>query len=550
MAISSPTEVNLSTSTNNIQENVMTYLSSLTRSQTPQRERMLDRPEQVKNSAGGFVFKVDDLHRLRRFLILGAEGGTYYANEKKLAKECAETIIRAIKDNPYPVLQEVVRASQGAAPRNTEALFAYALLMAKADHRDAKVRIREEFHNVVRTGSHLLEFATYISDLRGWGKGLRRAVGDWYADKSARDLAYQVSKYRQRGGWTHGDLLRLSHPQLTGDHAGVAKWVLKGIISEELSPDLRDYFQHIGALKVASTKEVVQIIKDHRSVREVIPTEKLAEPKVWKALLKGMPATAMIRNLNHMTRHGVLKPLNDETQYVVDRLTNQEFVHDKRLHPVNILTTMLVYDSGRAVRGDTTWTPVPQITSALDDAFHLSFQNAPKTNKRFYLGIDVSGSMDDNFINGLPNFSARMGAAALAMSIAKREPRCHMATFTNQMTEMKIDAKDTLATVADRMRTHNFGATDCAQPMLDAISKKIPVDVFVILTDGETWAGQMHASEALKEYRKRMGINAKCIAVSLTSTGFSIADPQDAGMLDIVGFDTALPTIMTDFATT
>ena len=36
---------------------------------------------QVPNSAGGFAWEVDDWARLRRFLILGSEDGSYYASE-------------------------------------------------------------------------------------------------------------------------------------------------------------------------------------------------------------------------------------------------------------------------------------------------------------------------------------------------------------------------------------------------------------------------------------------------------------------------------------
>jgi 60 kDa SS-A/Ro ribonucleoprotein len=35
----------------------------------------------------------------------------------------------------------------------------------------------------------------------------------------------------------------------------------------------------------------------------------------------------------------------------------------------------------------------------------------------------------------------------------------------------------------------------------------------------------------------------------MTSTGFSIADPDDEGMLDVVGFDTATPEVMGNFLT-
>jgi 60 kDa SS-A/Ro ribonucleoprotein len=50
--------------------------------------------------------------------------------------------------------------------------------------------------------------------------------------------------------------------------------------------------------------------------------------------------------------------------------------------------------------------------------------------------------------------------------------------------------------------------------------------------------GQMHPSQALDRYRQKTGIPAKLIVVSMTANPFSIADPNDAGMMDVVGFDT------------
>lgn len=75
----------------------------------------------------------------------------------------------------------------------------------------------------------------------------------------------------------------------------------------------------------------------------------------------------------------------------------------------------------------------------------------------------------------------------------------------------------------------------------------MPIDAFVILTDNETWSGKPHPAQALASYRKAMGIDAKLIVVGMTATGFTIADPRDAGMLDVVGFDTATPEIMREF---
>ena len=67
------------------------------------------------------------------------------------------------------------------------------------------------------------------------------------------------------------------------------------------------------------------------------------------------------------------------------------------------------------------------------------------------------------------------------------------------------------------------------------------------ITDSETWAGAIHPVQALRQYRERTGIAAKLVVVGLVSNGFSIADPADAGMLDVVGFDTAAPAAIADF---
>ena len=70
----------------------------------------------------------------------------------------------------------------------------------------------------------------------------------------------------------------------------------------------------------------------------------------------------------------------------------------------------------------------------------------------------------------------------------------------------------------------------------------------MIYTDSDTWAGELHPVQALRQYRERTNIAAKLIVVGMVSNGFSIADPNDAGMLDVVGFDTAAPQLMADFA--
>ena len=92
-----------------------------------------------------------------------------------------------------------------------------------------------------------------------------------------------------------------------------------------------------------------------------------------------------------------------------------------------------------------------------------------------------------------------------------------------------------------------MGGTDCALPMLWALDKKLKADAFVVLTDSETWAGEIHPVQALRDYRAKMNVPAKLIVIGMVSNNFSIANPDDGGMLDVIGFDTATPQLISDF---
>lgn len=92
-----------------------------------------------------------------------------------------------------------------------------------------------------------------------------------------------------------------------------------------------------------------------------------------------------------------------------------------------------------------------------------------------------------------------------------------------------------------------FEGTDCALPMTWARENKLNVSAFITYTDSETWAGPIHPAQALRRYRSGFVGDAKAVVVGKTSNGFTLADPNDRGMLDVVGFDTSAPAVIANF---
>ena len=524
--------------------------------------------DQVRNSAGGYAWAVSEWEQLRRFLILGSEGGSYYASTQTLTLENANNVLKCIESDGLRMVQEVVAISEGGrAPKNDPAIFALALAASLGNDATRKAAL-DALPRVCRIGTHLFTFAEFVNGMRGWGRGLRRGVAGWYQAKQARRLAYQVVKYRQRNGWTHTDLLRLAHPNPNDEVQGaIYKWVTR--------PDEVDWTDTLAApehealafiwafervQKAEDLKTVLQLIAEYDLPREALPTQWLKEPEVWAALLEKMPMTAMIRNLATMTRVGLLTPISEAERIVVNRLHDAERLHKARVHPIAVLSALRVYGLGYSLRGKAgrwgymyrraqgpEWTPTPRIMDALDEAFNLAFKSVAPTNKRILLALDVSGSMAAGMIAGVPGLNPREGAAAMAMVTARTEPNYGVISFQDTIRPLNISARMRLDAVVEATSRLPFGATDCAQPMLYALQNRVKADAFVIYTDSETWAGNIHPAEALQQYREKTGIPARLIVVGMVSNGFSIADPNDAGMLDVVGFDTAAPTLMADF---
>lgn len=511
----------------------------------------------VANSAGGFSFAVSDWDRLNRFLVLGSEGGTYYISEKKLTVENAKNVLSCIKEDGLRVVKTIVDISDaGRAPKNDPALFALALCSAQGDDATRKAAF-EALPKVARIGTHLFQYAQFSASLRGWGSGLRKAVGRWYNSKPVEKLAYQIIKYPERvteegsasSRWSHRDLLRVAHPVgKTDAHKKLFDYACRGW-KEIPSGVLKglEIVQGVEQMKVATDKkEVIDLIEKYGLPHEVVPKTFASDPDVWRALLPNTPLHATVRTLGRLTNYGVIAPGSQETKDIIAKLTDAEYVKKSRMHPLSVLLAMKTYASGHGVRGDMTWTPNQKVVDALDDMFYMAFGNIEPTGKDILLALDVSGSMSGP-LAGSEQISCAEGTACMAMAIARVEKNYEVMGFAGTFKDLGISPKDRLDTACKKVQDNNFGSTNCALPMEYAMKHKMKLDAFVIMTDSETYGGSSHPTQALNQYRQKFTKDAKMVVVGMNSNEFTIADPSDPLQLDVVGFDTSAPNVISAF---
>lgn len=564
----------------------MDSLTAINPRQTPQSQRADAR--QIPNAAGGYAFKIDDDARIHRFLTLGVSGGTYYTTEKDLTKDNAEVVLANAAGRGQWLVEQVVAISEaGRAPRQNPAIFALAACAALSDD-DGRRAAMAALPAVCRTGYTLFLFARYIQQFRGWGGGLRRGVANWYLGQDVNALAYQCLKYRQREGWSHAALLRLAHPK-TDDPAlrALFNWIINGDVVTSRSdsgtnvrpaegwPAPETFTRAVGAtaenlLALVAAFEQAQastevatwraLIEAYPLSWEMLPDIAMNEPGVWQALIaKGLPQTALMRQLPRLTNLGVLAG-GDSLATVVAQLQDPDRLREGRVHPINILIALKTYAGGHSIKGSTTWTPKRQVIDALDAAFYAAYAAVEPADKRTLLALDISGSMNSP-AGGLP-ITCREVTAALSLVTVATEPNCDVVGFiaktgrstwsnwreNTELTELAISPRQRLDDVVRSISNLPMGGTDCALPMTWALEKGRRYETIAIMTDNETWAGNIHPHQALARYRQKTGIATKFVVLAMTATEVSIADPADRGSLDIAGMDSNVPNLISDFS--
>lgn len=521
---------------------------------------------QQRNQAGGYTFRVDDEMLLRRFLVLGTEKGSYYADAREMtitAVTCIDRMLEAgLGENVVDHIVDV--SNRGLAPKNDPAIFALALCLKTAPDVETRRKAALAVPLVCRTASHIYSLVSAVEALGkpdgkeerkgtggGWGPLTRRAIQHWINFLSADDLAYQAVKYGSRQGWSLASVLRVAHPEPpTHVHADVFDWILghERMGGPEGAARILEGYEKIQAAEGPTS--ATSIIEEYRLPWEAVPSRFARDLTVQAALLERMPAHALLRQLGRLTEIGLLKPSSYWTMVAASRLSDGEVLHKARVHPGAIYLTLRQYGKGHGDKGSLSWYPVPEITDALEAGFFAAFRARPRKNPRLVVGVDCSGSMwfpESTLSSGIP---AAEAASVMAYLQTYGNPNATVLAFDDQVKEVSFDdRRPTLASIEQATRNWGMGGgTNCALPILWALQKGRVADGIAVYTDNQTWQGP-HPVEVMARYRAAVSSRARLVDVAFVANVDSTIPPsfEDAGMLQVVGLDASSPQLIDDF---
>jgi 60 kDa SS-A/Ro ribonucleoprotein len=524
------------------------------RTHTPQTRPIPGRgKDMVEMASGGYAFKLDEWQWLRRCLVIGTSSSTYYVNKKVLTHDYTDLLGRLLAIDGQLVVDKITDVSLGKrAPKNDHAVFALAYAIAKGDS-DTRRYAYLAVPSVCRTGTHFLMLQNDLESLGvGWGKGRRAMSSDWYLGKGLGGAAFQALKYKNREGWTHRDVLRLAHTKPpTEEWNKLFGYITKGEYEDRMMGNGLDIIvAHERALVAKKSSEIIKLIADYKLPWEMLPTEFLRSPDVWQALLdNNLPAMAMIRNLGRMSNIELVKPLSAASRVIVNRLLDEDYIRGSGIHPFSVLTALRQYSTGKSQdhgRGvQMSWRPDNNIVSAMERAFVSAFGNVVPSGENFLLALDVSGSMGWN--STADGMAVSEAAAAMAKITIETEPWVEVVGFSDSVRELSLRKGMSLSEMLKTTSDMTMGGTDPSAAVEYAIKNKLDVDKIVMYSDGEGWAGKQHVCQALDRLRQKLGKRVKFVNCAMTPTGATLADPFDIGVIDVVGFDTSTPDVISHF---
>ncbi len=504
----------------------------------------------ARNEEGAVAYRLPAKHALAQLAATGCFNGVFYAEAEDQLKTLLG-LVSEIDDNVY-LAKLAVYSRERAFMKDMPA----ALLLVLAQ-RDPKL-LHAVFDRVVTNGRVLRTLLQMIRSgqfgKKSLSSSLQRAFQRWLNQASVGKLlsASIGSNPSLR------DVLRLARPTPPSDaRRALFGWLTEKPI-EKWAPasadDLPIEVQSLRAYRSAQTEaEQVEILA-RSSFRWDLLADAARGPLVWKAIARQMGPQALRMNLNTLLRHGVLADA-ELADYVAGRIADADEIRSSGQFPYQFLAAYLNVDES-----------VPhQIKAALSEAAEIACGNVPALPGPVVIGLDVSGSMQ-SAVTGRRGHGATSKvrcadvAALFAAAILRRNPDSVVIPFDDQTYAVRMDAGDSILSLAERLGRFGGGGTNCSLPLAEANVRYAsrPFAGCVLVSDNESWigVGRHGATAVMTEWqafvKNQVRLQAsefdgpKLACIDLQPYGTTQA-PERSDILNVGGFSDAVFGVLAGF---
>jgi len=480
----------------------------------------------ARNEAGGPAFSLPPQHALAQYAATGCLNTTFYASAGQQLDRVLELSGRV---TPEFVAKTAVFCRERGYMKDMPALLLAALsrrdptLMDRAFDRVVdSPRLLRTFVQIVRSGA---------TGRKSLGSAPKRCVRRWLDQRT--DAALFAASVGNAPSLV--DVVKMVHPKpSTRARAALYGYLMGREVAIESLPVLVQQFE---AFKAGDRLEVPDVPFQMLTALGLSRREwcEIARRGSWQ----------MIRmNLNTFARHGVF----DEpamTDLLAARLRDGSEIARARVFPYQLLAAFRSAD-----------TTVPgAVRNALEDAMEMAIANVPRIAGQVYICPDVSGSMRSPITGhrkGATTAVRCVDAAALITSaIIRRNPHAEVLPFEQSVVALRLSARDSVMTNAERLASVGGGGTCVSAPLAQLNARRATGDLVVIVSDNESWidAAGGRGTATLREWNAFRARNprARLIVIDLQPYATTQATERE-DILNVGGFSDQVFAVVAEFA--
>jgi len=435
--------------------------------------------QKTVNLAGGEAFKQSPELELVSLLLTSFVKDKFYESGNDQLDRLA-LIVNKLADKKFAGQAAIYARNEFGMRSITHALIGEIVHIVKGQEW-----VKNAVTRTVKRPDDMLEMLGYFGSKHSDSaipnslkKGLRLAVGKFDA--------YQLTKYKSsRSDVKMVDLFNLVHPKPVDSRAA-------DVYSKLINGELKN--TETWEAKLSSAGQEVKEMADGADKEE-----KLSELKesAWQELLesKKLGYFALLRNLRNISQQAPkLIPL------AIEQLLNKEAIQKSLVMPFRFQTAYKELDEAGVSR---------KLLDALNDATELSLSNVPKFAGKTLIVLDTSGSMQGDPLD----IGSLFGAV-----LFKANADADLMTFDDDARyEKGISGKDSLLTIAEKLRKHDGGSTNFHDIFIKAKEK---YDRTVILSDMQGWSGGYdNPTGDLQTYNKKFGADPFIYSFDLEGHG-------------------------------
>lgn len=483
------------------------------------------------NEAGGRAYKLSPKAALAQYAVTGCLNGTFYAD--------AETQLAKVIELCQNVDAEFIAKLAVYARERGHMKDMPALLCAVLAVKDVAM-LKAVFPRVIDNSKMLRNFVQMIRSgavgRKSLGTAPKRLINEWLAARS--DEAIFKDSVGQSPSLA--DVVKMIHPKPTSEsRAALYGYFIGREFNADALPALVRQFEQF------KTGESVEVPKVPFQMLTSLPLA----TKDWTEIALNAPWQMTRMNLNTFARHGVFDQAG-LPELIANRLRDEEAIKKARVFPYQLMAAFTQTD--HKVPGN--------VRDALQDAMEIAIANVPKMPGKVYVFPDVSGSMHSpatGYRKGATSAVRCIDVAALvAAAIIRRNPNAEVIPFESKAIEIRLNARDTVMTNAEKLASLPCGGTNCSAPLALLNQRKAKGDLVVYVSDNESWVDSPRygsfggsVTETMKQWAEFKQRNATARMVCIDIQPYATTQVQTReDILNIGGFSDQVFDVIAEFA--